>query len=54
MNKGLVYIGIAIMLLASLVLIFVPEVSTRAIIGISMLFVVGFGLTVAGSPDPKV
>lgn len=50
-NWKLLGAGIGIMLLAVLVLIFIDTIHLKEGIGIGLLFIIGFGLTVAGSPD---
>jgi len=52
-NKNLVYSGLVLMVLSAIALIFAPELHARAVVGVGLLFFIGLGLTVAGSPDPR-
>lgn len=52
MDTKFIASGVVLMILAALLFIFIP-IGAKEIIGISMIFFVGFGLTVAGSPDPR-
>lgn len=42
--------GVALMVVTALILIFEP-IKMQSIIGLILLFIIGLGLTVAGSPD---
>lgn len=49
---GCIVTGVALMVVAVLLLIFI-EVGLKEIFGIGLLFIIGLGLTVAGSDDPR-
>jgi hypothetical protein len=52
-NFLLLIIGIVLMVVSALLLIFVMDIGLKEGFGISILFAIGLGLTVAGSPDPR-
>lgn len=53
-NGAMLASGIALMAIAALCLIFLyTEMNGVRWIGIILLFIIGLGLTVAGSPDPR-
>lgn len=45
--------GLVIMVLAALLFIFIPDPNARVMTGVVILFVVGFGMTVGGSPQKR-
>lgn len=52
MRLGFIIVGVALMLVGALLLIFIP-LGVKQIIGICLIVIIGLGLTVAGSPDPR-
>jgi hypothetical protein len=49
---GFITAGVCLMVIAVLLLIFI-DAGLKEIFGIGLLFIIGLGLTVAGSPDPR-
>lgn len=49
---GFIVTGVALMVLTVLLFIFI-EVGLKEGFGLGVLFIIGLGLTVAGSPDPR-
>lgn len=49
---GFIVTGVALMVVAALLVIFI-EVGLKEVTGLAVLFIIGLGLAVAGSPDPR-
>ena len=51
-KPGYIAAGVAIMLIAAMFMIFV-DLGVKQVVGIALMFVIGLGLTVAGSSKPE-
>jgi len=52
--KGtLLLLGLGVMVGTAISFIAQDDLNGRQIFGFAVLFIIGFGMTVAGSPDPK-
>ena len=49
---GFIVSGIVLMVVASLMMVFIP-VGVKEAFGLGFIIIIGLGLTVAGSPDPR-
>lgn len=49
---GFITAGVALMVVAVLIFVFI-EGGLKEYFGLGILFIIGLGLTVAGSPDPR-
>lgn len=49
---GFICAGVGLMVVAALMFIFI-EIGLKEVTGLAFLFIIGLGLTVAGSPDPR-
>jgi hypothetical protein len=52
-KKVYLMIGVFLMLVTIGFILFLPDMTTRRWVGVILLGVIGLGLTVAGSPDPR-
>lgn len=52
LHIGFIIAGVCLMVIAVLLFIFI-EIGVKEGFGLGLLFVIGLGLTVAGSPDPR-
>lgn len=52
-KRTLLLFGLGVMVGAAAIFIFKENMSGRQIWGVCMLFIIGFGMTIAGSPDPN-
>jgi hypothetical protein len=53
MNKNFLYAGIGIMLTVAWLIFFWPDITGQQWFALVVIFIIGLGLTVAGSPDPN-
>lgn len=52
-NWTLVWVGIALMVTVALIFVFAPSLGLRQVVGMSIILLIGLGLTVAGSADKR-
>lgn len=49
---GFIVCGIMLMIISALLLVFIP-IGLKEAFGLGIIMLIGLGLTVAGSPDPR-